>query len=58
MINCKFLGFRRAVVIETKAHVTMKDCLVDLTVDQPYAMTASMVSEDGCQLAHSVGAHC
>jgi hypothetical protein len=31
MTSCKFLGFRRAVHADGKAHVKLKDCLVDLS---------------------------
>jgi hypothetical protein len=43
MINCKFIGFRRAVLVMDKAQVNMKDCMVDWTTEQDYKATMPVV---------------
>jgi hypothetical protein len=35
MIACKLIGFRRAVSVESKASVVMKDCLVEYSAKRP-----------------------
>jgi hypothetical protein len=45
MTNCKFIGFRRAVHADNKAHVTMKDSLVDLSMKQAYGAMWPVVSD-------------
>jgi hypothetical protein len=44
MTNCKFLGFRHAVHVESKAHVTMIDCLVELSTKNRHEVVVAMVS--------------
>jgi hypothetical protein len=48
MTNCKFIGFRRAVVVMDMAQVNMKDCLVELTTQQPHAAEVPVVSGFNC----------
>jgi hypothetical protein len=36
MTSCKFTGFRRVLHVRDKSKVTMKDCVVDLTMKGAY----------------------
>jgi hypothetical protein len=36
MTDCKFTGFRRVLHVRDKSKVTMKDCVVDLTMKGAY----------------------
>jgi hypothetical protein len=48
MVNCRFIGFRQALNVWSKAQVSMKDCMVDFSTGQAYSADLPVV-RNSCQ---------